>query len=208
MQCQNGCPNGYKSVGLNAAVLCPKQLKFPLHAPLADDDEKSASNKTRDQRDVVRESFDQARALCTATVSGFVQALANALPQYAANGIGDFSADPWWTSMTSYLKASLWLFAAVPGVPTRYLSDEEDVTGNLFILRADEVEVLASTAGCRAHVEVCVVYFSPSQSSRLSLLSQHVALAERSCGEHVCLTDVPFVLSLLQGIIADLLEMA
>lgn len=152
---------------------------------LADDDEKPASNKTRDQRDVVRESFDQARALCTATVSGFVQALANALPQYAANGIGDFSADPWWISMTSYLKASLWLFAAVPGVPTHYLSDEEDVSGSLFILRADEVEVLASTAGCRAHVEVGIASLFPSaQCPSIPFLSQQVALPGSSCSEH------------------------
>lgn len=136
--------------------------RFPLFSHLADDHEKPASNKTRDQQEIVRDSFDEARALCTATVSGFVQALANALPQYAANGIGDFSADPWWISMTSYLKASLWLFAAVPGVPTRYFPLEEDVSGSLFILRADEVEVLASTAGCRAHVEVGVASLLPS----------------------------------------------
>lgn len=57
--------------------------------------------------------------------------------------------------MTSYFKASLWLFAAVPGVPMRYLADEDGGTGKQRILDANEVEDLASTAGCQEHVEVC-----------------------------------------------------
>lgn len=57
--------------------------------------------------------------------------------------------------MTSYFKASLWLFAAVPGVPMRHLAEESgDGTGKQRILDADEVEVLASSAGCQEHVEV------------------------------------------------------
>lgn len=59
--------------------------------------------------------------------------------------------------MTSYFKASLWLFAAVPGVPMRYLADEDGDTGKQRILDANEVEDLASTAGCHEHVEVCFV---------------------------------------------------
>lgn len=120
---------------------------------MSDDDERKASSEINDQRDAVRDSVQQARTLCTITVSSFVQALANALPQYEANGISDFSADPWWVSMTSYFKASLWLFAAVPVVPI-HLTDENDGNGMRRVLDANEVEVLASTAGCREHVEV------------------------------------------------------
>lgn len=109
-----------------------------------------------DERYALRDSVDQARTLCTLTVSGFVQALANALLQYEANGITNFSADPWWVSMTSYFKASLWLFAAVPGVPRHFLSNEMHGSGRQLILTANEVEVLASAAGCREHVEVSV----------------------------------------------------
>lgn len=121
------------------------------------------SNDIEDQRDVVREAVQQASALCTATVSSFVQALANALPQYAANGMTDFSADPWWVSMTSYLKGSLSLFSALPGVPARYFTtgtedddegEEEVVEEERRILTAGEVEELATAAGCLEHVEV------------------------------------------------------
>lgn len=97
--------------------------------------------------------MDQARTICTATISGFVQALAGALPQYAANGVVDFSADPWWVSMTSYMKASLWLFAAIPSLPKLPFPDDGNV-GRKLILDAHEVEALASTAGCREQVEV------------------------------------------------------
>lgn len=119
------------------------------------------SNDIEDQRDDVREAVRQASALCTATVFSFVQALANALPQYAANGMTDFSADPWWVSMTSYLKGSLSLFSALPGVPARYFSaaadeGEEEVVEEeeQRVLTASEVEELASAAGCLEHVEV------------------------------------------------------
>lgn len=74
--------------------------------------------------------------------------------------------------MTSYFKASLWLFAAVPAVPI-HLVDENEGIGMQRILDANEVEVLASTAGCLEHVEVgwlihsCLVvrvHFSPISS--------------------------------------------
>ena len=96
----------------------------------------------------MQDSVDQARALCTLTACSFVQALANALPQYAANGIVEFSADPWWVCMTSYFKASMWLFAAVPSVSTRFLYGEGDEGDVQRILDASEVEELASSAGC------------------------------------------------------------
>lgn len=120
----------------------------------ADERKKRQSSRTRDQRRAVQDSVDQARALCTLTAYSFVQALANALPQYAANGIVEFSADPWWVCMTSYFKASMWLFAAVPSVPTRFLDGEGDGGDGQRILDASEVEELASSAGCREHVEV------------------------------------------------------
>lgn len=121
---------------------------------MADDEERRTLDKIRNQQEVVRDSVQQARALCTVAVSGFVQALASAIPQYEANGIADFSADPWWVSMTSYFKASLWLLAAVPGVPVRHLAVEDGGIGKQRILNADEVEALASSAGCLEHVEV------------------------------------------------------
>ncbi|CAM9489980.1 unnamed protein product [Scytosiphon promiscuus] len=121
-----------------------------------DDGERKVSEKIRNQKQFVQDSVQQARALCTVAVSGFVQAIASAIPQYEANGITDFSADPWWVSMTSYFKASLWLFAAVPGVPMRYLVDEDGDIGEQRILNADEVEALASSAGCLEHVEAIV----------------------------------------------------
>ncbi|CBN78893.1 conserved unknown protein [Ectocarpus siliculosus] len=142
------------------------------NAPPADpqdvEEKQRMSNDIEDQRDVVREAVQQARALCTATVSSFVQALANALPQYAANGMTDFSADPWWVSMTSYLKGSLSLFSALPGVPARHFTaaTEDDDEGEeeaveeeeeRRILTAGEVEELATAAGCLEHVEAIVV---------------------------------------------------
>lgn len=57
--------------------------------------------------------------------------------------------------MTSYFKASLWLFAAVPSVPMRHLAEEDGGgIGKKRILDATEVEVLASSAGCQENVEV------------------------------------------------------
>lgn len=57
--------------------------------------------------------------------------------------------------MTSYFKASLWLFAAVPGVPIRHLAEEDgEGIGKQRILEASEVETLASSAGCQEYVEV------------------------------------------------------
>ena len=56
--------------------------------------------------------------------------------------------------MTSYLKASLWLFAAAPGVPQRHLADDVLETENLRILDVNEIDILASDMGCREHVEV------------------------------------------------------
>lgn len=134
---------GVGSLRVGARVLSP-----------ADEEEQKAPDKIREQQEIVRDSVQQARTLCTVAVSGFVQALASAIPQYEANGIADFSADPWWVSMTSYFKASLWLFAAVPGVPARHLYDEDGGVGNQRILNADEVEALASSTGCLEHVEV------------------------------------------------------
>ena len=136
--------------------LLPHGNEILSHLSALLDENGKLSGEIRDQEEVVRDSVQQARTLCTTTVSSFVQALANALPQYAANGMTDFSADPWWVSMTSYFKASLWLFAAVPGVPMRYLADEDGGTGKQRILDANEVEALASTAGCQEHVEVCL----------------------------------------------------
>lgn len=129
---------------------------FPAHLPIiSDEEQRKALNDMKDQQDVVRDAVQQARALCTTTISSFVQALANALPQYAANGITDFLADPWWVSMTSYFKASLWLFAAVPGVPLRRLAEDYgDGTGKQRILDANEVEALVSSAGCQEYVGV------------------------------------------------------
>lgn len=91
--------------------------------------------------------------MCTITLTGFLEALANALPQYQANGVTDFLSDPWWVSMTSYLKASLWLFAAIPGVK-HHLSDGQGV------LDINEFDLLASEAGCRDYVEVSQGTFS------------------------------------------------
>lgn len=48
----------------------------------------------------------------------------------------------------------MWLFAAVPSVPTRFLDGEGDGGDGQRILDASEVEELASSAGCREHVEV------------------------------------------------------
>ncbi|CAM9524584.1 unnamed protein product, partial [Laminaria digitata] len=122
-----------------------------------DERKKRESSRMTDQRRAVQDSVDQARALCTLTAYSFVQALANALPQYAANGMAEFSADPWWVCMTSYFKASMWLFAAVPSVPRRFLDGESDGGDGQRILDASEVEELASSAGCREHVEVSLV---------------------------------------------------
>ncbi|CAM9903195.1 unnamed protein product, partial [Ectocarpus fasciculatus] len=138
----------------------------PAADPQDLEEKRRMSNDIEDQRDDVREAVQQASALCTATVSSFVQALANALPQYAANGMTDFSADPWWVSMTSYLKGSLSLFSALPGVPARYFTtatnddegeEEVVVEDERRILTASEVEKLASAAGCLEHVEAIVV---------------------------------------------------
>eukprot|EP00752_Nemacystus_decipiens_P006113 g5514.t1 len=126
------------------------------HENPRDEEQRKALDEIKDQQGIVRDSVQQARTLCTTTVSSFVQALANALPQYEANGIADFSADPWWISMTSYFKASLWLFAAVPGVPMRHLADDER-SGKQRILEATEVEALASSAGCQEYVEVIIM---------------------------------------------------
>lgn len=132
-------------------------MPFPPTFPpvISDEEQRKTLNEIKDQQEIVRDSVQQARTLCTTTVSSFVQALANALPQYAANGITDFSADPWWVSMTSYFKASLWLFAAVPGVPIRHLDEDDgEGTGKQRILEASEVEALVSSAGCQEYVEV------------------------------------------------------
>lgn len=58
--------------------------------------------------------------------------------------------------MTSYLKASLWLFAAAPHVPERCLSSpEEDPTDrSRVVLDVDTLDALASTAGCKEYMEV------------------------------------------------------
>lgn len=56
--------------------------------------------------------------------------------------------------MTSYLKASLWLFAAVPSVPSRHLADGADAGGSQRVFDPVKVETLASAAGCREYVEV------------------------------------------------------
>lgn len=156
------CPIGFKLIflpSLSRYVACPTlHHVLPARLPVTSDEEQlKALNEINDQKGIVRDSVHQARTLCTTTVSSFLQALANALPQYAANGITDFSADPWWVSMTSYFKASLWLFAAVPGVPMRHLADEDgdgSGSGKQRILDANEVEVLAMSAGCQEYVEV------------------------------------------------------
>lgn len=61
--------------------------------------------------------------------------------------------------MTSYFKASLWLFAAAPHVPERCLPlREEDPTGgNQVVLDVNALDALASNAGCKEHVEVSTV---------------------------------------------------
>lgn len=114
------------------------------------------SEQIRDQIYDVQDALQKAQALCRATCSGFTQALASAVHQYAAAGMDDFTADPWWVSMTSYFRASLWLFAAAPQVPKRCLAsrDEEDTTGRQHVLDVHILEVLASDAGCKEYIEV------------------------------------------------------
>ncbi|CAN0138442.1 unnamed protein product [Ectocarpus sp. 12 AP-2014] len=154
----------------NRSPVSPTTEEDNDNAPVVDpqdaEEKQRMSNDIEDQRDVVREAVQQASALCTATVSSFVQALANALPQYAANGMTDFSADPWWVSMTSYLKGSLSLLSALPRVPARYFTtatedddegEEEVVEEERRILTAGEVEELATAAGCLEHVEAIIV---------------------------------------------------
>lgn len=76
------------------------------------------------------------------------------MPQYAANGVEDFSLDPWWVSMTSFFRASLWLFAAAPRVPRRCLPDRDEASGIQHVLDVDELEVLAADAGYKENIEV------------------------------------------------------
>lgn len=115
-----------------------------------------AQEMVNKQRVNVRDMLSEAQAVCRATCSGFVQALANAAPQYAANGIEDFALDPWWVSMTSYLRASLWLFAAAPRVPRKCLPDQDEESGIQHVLDIDELEVMAADAGCKEYIEVWV----------------------------------------------------
>lgn len=128
------------------------------------DQKEQTSSKTQDLRYKLRETVDEARVMCTSTITGFVEALANALPQYQANGVTDFLSDPWWVSMMSYFKATLWLFASIPGVrvPKRHLSDEKCELEKLRVLDVNEFDLLASDAGCREYVEVSQGGFSTS----------------------------------------------
>lgn len=170
-----------------AFVYYDGQQIAPVSRRSPDERKKRQSDRKKDQRRIVQDAVDQARALCTLTVFSFTQALANALPQYAANGIMEFSADPWWVCMTSYFKASMWLFAAVPGVPRRLLDDEGDGGDKQRILDPNEIEEMASSAGCRQHVEVSlqfstrsiisVVVFSYNCSQRLQPLLRVVFVA-------------------------------
>ena len=67
--------------------LLPHGNEILSHLSALLDENGKLSGEIRDQEEVVRDSVQQARTLCTTTVSSFVQALANALPQYAANGL-------------------------------------------------------------------------------------------------------------------------
>lgn len=147
----------------------------PLSRRSPDDRKERQSERKKDQRRTVQDAVDQARALCTLTVFSFTQALANALPQYAANGILEFSADPWWVCMTSYFKASMWLFAAVPGVPRRFLDDEGDGSDKQRILDPNEIEEMASSAGCRQHVEVSLHFSTCPMFSVVAILAYLLA---------------------------------
>lgn len=117
---------------------------------------------------VVRDALQAARDLYVTTCDGFCRALASALPQYEANGIVDFTTDPWWVSMTSYLKASLWLFAAAPHVPERCLSSPKEEPADLsrVVLDVDTLDALASNAGCKEYVEVQYTFFFGVQRER------------------------------------------